>query len=121
MFLALPPAVLLGVFPALLSASRVLAGILGDTPNSRLQASDGPSSAELVRAKRDTKIDTASFERNLPVAARIIGIALVNGRTLEDLKAWPEQIAAVTAEQVREAARAVFLSDRSVTGVLSPK
>jgi zinc protease len=82
---------------------------------------DGPSSSEVVRAQQHTKAETAFFEDNIPGAAQLIGNALTSGQTLEDLKAWSERIAAVTIEQVREAARAVFLSDRSVTGILLPE
>jgi zinc protease len=81
---------------------------------------DGPSSSEVVRAQQHTKAETTFFEDNIPGAAQLIGNALTSGQTLEDLKAWSERIAAVTIEQVREAARAVFLSDRSVTGILLP-
>jgi zinc protease len=81
---------------------------------------DGPSSSEVVRAQQHTKAETTFFEDNIPGAAQLIGNALTSGETLEDLKAWSERIAAVTIEQVREAARAVFLSDRSVTGILLP-
>ena len=79
---------------------------------------NGPSSDEMVRAIRDTKINTASFDNDVPIVAQFVGAALVNGRTLEDLKAWSAQITAVTAEQVRQAARAIFALERSVTGVL---
>lgn len=82
---------------------------------------NGPSPDELVRAIRDTKIHTASFDNDLPVVAQLVGASLANGRTLEDLKAWSGQIAAVTAEQVRQAASVVFALERSVTGALSPQ
>ena len=51
----------------------------------------------------------------------MLGQALTNGRTAEDVEAWPERIAAVTVEQVNAAARAVFVLKRSVTGRLLPK
>jgi zinc protease len=81
---------------------------------------DSPSFSEMVRAQQHTKAETTFFEDNIPGAAQLIGSALTSGHTLEDLKAWSERIAAVTIEQSREAARAVFLSDRSVTGILLP-
>lgn len=52
--------------------------------------------------------------------ARSLGVALTTGRTVEDVEAWPERIAAVTPEQVMAAARAVLDVNRSVTGLLLP-
>ena len=40
--------------------------------------------------------------------------------TVEDVEAWPERIAAVTAEQVKAAAAHVFRPEQSVTGRLVP-
>ena len=37
------------------------------------------------------------------------------------MESWPDRIAAVTAEQVNAAARAVLLENRSVTGRLLPE
>jgi zinc protease len=51
---------------------------------------------------------------------RSFGIALTTGRTVEDVEAWPERIAAVTASDVNEAAAYVLRAGRSVTGRLEP-
>ena len=57
----------------------------------------------------------------LGAAPRVIGRALTTGRTIADVEAWPERIAAVDAAAVRDAARAVFVERRSVTAVLLPE
>jgi zinc protease len=57
---------------------------------------------------------------SLSSAVRSFGVALATGRTVEDVEAWPERIAAVKAEQVNAAAAYVFRPERSVTGRLSP-
>ncbi len=53
-------------------------------------------------------------------AASAIGAALVIGRSLADVEAWPERIAAVTRAQVEDVARRVLDVRRSVTGILLP-
>ena len=64
----------------------------------------------------------AVFSRDsLPTGARIFGAALAVGRTAEDVEAWPDRIAAVTAEDVLAAARHVFDDRTSVTGLLLPQ
>jgi zinc protease len=57
---------------------------------------------------------------SLSSAVRSFGVALVNGRTVDDVEAWPERIAAVDAAQVNAAAADVLRVERSVTGRLSP-
>lgn len=53
-------------------------------------------------------------------SARIIGAALVTGRSLEEIRSWPERVAAVTVEDIRRVAASVFRLERSVTGELRP-
>lgn len=50
--------------------------------------------------------------------ARIIGVALTTGQTVEDVTAWPSRIEAVTPEQVQAAARKFLRPESSVTGLL---
>ena len=54
-------------------------------------------------------------------AARVFGVALTTGLTVEDVEAWPRLVDAVTREQVLAAARYVLDLRRSVTGYLLPK
>ena len=53
--------------------------------------------------------------------ARILGSAVMSGRSIEEVEAWPENISAVTAEQVQEAAEAILIMRQSVTSILRPK
>ena len=81
---------------------------------------DGVTEAEVARAIK-TLTDGAVFARDsLRTAPQIFGEALAIGRNIEDVEAWPERIAAVTAEQVLAAARHVFVAKSSVTGELLP-
>ena len=56
----------------------------------------------------------------LRAAPRVIGRALTTGQAIADVEAWPERIRAVTAAELQDAARAVFVERRSVTAVLLP-
>ena len=81
----------------------------------------GVTEAELARSKR-AMLAAAIYARDgLGAAPRVIGRALTTGRTIADVEAWPERIAAVDAAAVRDAARAVFVERRSVTAVLLPE
>ena len=53
--------------------------------------------------------------------ARIYGVALTTGGTVQDVEEWPSRVEAVTVEQVNEAARKFLQMKRSVTGVLLPE
>lgn len=55
---------------------------------------------------------------NIGGRARQIGAALTTGLDVEDVRAWPEALAAVTAEDVMAAAHEVFRPEASVTGWL---
>ena len=50
--------------------------------------------------------------------ARTLGAALAVGRKVADVEAWPDRIAAVTAEEIQAAAKYVFVKKRSVTAFL---
>ncbi|MDP7540625.1 MAG: insulinase family protein, partial [Alphaproteobacteria bacterium] len=52
--------------------------------------------------------------------ARIFGVALTVGLTVEQVENWPDVVEAVTSEDVLKAARAVLRPEASVTGVLLP-
>ncbi len=57
---------------------------------------------------------------NLFTSPRIFGDALTSGLTVEQVESWPDQVRAVTMEQVMAAGRAVLVRRRSVTGLLLP-
>ena len=88
-----------------------------DAVINRLVAA-GVSEEELARSKASLVASVIYARDGLSRAARIFGRALAIGRTIEDVEAWPVRIEAVTAEDIKAAARHVFLKRRSVTGVL---
>jgi len=81
-------------------------------------AEHGATADELARAKTRLIADFVYAQDNQMVLARFYGLALTTGSTLEDLRARPERIRAVSAEQVRDAARRWLDKRRSVTGYL---
>ena len=83
--------------------------------------SDGVSPDEVARAIQRMQ-DGAVFGRDsLQTAARVFGQVLTTGGTVDDVEQWPDRIAAVTAEQVNAAARAVLRPEGAVTGLLLPR
>jgi zinc protease len=78
----------------------------------------GVSSDELDRAKTRLIAEAVYAEDNQASLARWYGSALAIGQTVEDVRAWPDRIRAVTAEAVQNAARTWLDRRRSVTGYL---
>ena len=77
--------------------------------------------ATAVEAAKQQLQDMAVYARDsLRYSARAVATALITGRTVQDVEAWPERIGAVTAEQVAAAARHVLQRRRSVTALLLP-
>ena len=58
---------------------------------------------------------------SLRAGPNIFGRPLTTGRTVADVEAWPERIAAVTAAEVNAAARRVLKEANSVTAILLPE
>jgi zinc protease len=82
---------------------------------------DGVADDEIVRSKRRL-LAAAIYARDaLSTGPRIYGSTLTTGGELADVERWPGQIAAVTAAQVLDAARAVLDDRRSVTSLLLPE
>ncbi len=78
------------------------------------------SEEEVARVKKRMLAEAVYARDSLNGVARIFGVALTTGQTVEDVEAWPDRIAAVTREQVQKAARAVLRSDHLVRGRLLP-
>lgn len=83
--------------------------------------SDGVTEAEVEDAKRRMRAGVIYARDSLQGAAQTIGAALATGGTLDSVERWPQAIAAVTREQVMEAARSVLRNSAAVTGVLLPE
>jgi zinc protease len=81
-------------------------------------ASNGVTPEELERAKTRMIADAVYAKDNQATLARWYGESLATGSTVEDVQSWTDQVRAVTAEDVRAAARTWLDKHRSVTGYL---
>ena len=82
---------------------------------------DGVTVEEVADAKQRLQAAAVYARDSLSSGPQILGRTLVVGGEVEDIESWPARIAAVTADQVDRALRAVLLETNSVTGVLLPK
>lgn len=78
----------------------------------------GVSDAEVAAAKGRMQIGAIKARDGLMGPARLVGIELSTGLSLDEIQAWADRIAAVTPADVMAAARKVFRIDTSVTGEL---
>jgi zinc protease len=78
----------------------------------------GITPAELTRSKTKLIADAVYAHDSQASMARWYGAALATGSTVADVEHWPDRIRAVTAEQVKQAARLWLDKRRSVTGYL---
>ncbi|MEM9094901.1 MAG: hypothetical protein AAGC62_08015 [Pseudomonadota bacterium] len=81
-------------------------------------AEEGPTEEELERVKMSMISDEVFQQDSQSSMARMYGAALTIGLTVEDVKAWPDRIRAVTAEDVKAAAASLAI-EHSVTGQLT--
>lgn len=81
-------------------------------------ATEAVAPDELVRAQTRLVADAVYAQDNQASLARWYGAALATGLTVADVERWPDDIEAVTAEQVRVAAATWLRKHRAVTGFL---
>lgn len=81
-------------------------------------AEKGVTEEEVGRARSSLVAQAIYSQDSQGHMARIYGASLTTGLTVADIQDWPNRIARVTAEQVRDAARAHLKLEKSVTGVL---
>jgi len=81
---------------------------------------DGVTDDEVAGAKRRLRASVVYARDSVFGTARTLGAALATGATLDDIESWPDQIAAVTPDDVMRAARAVFGSANTATAILLP-
>ncbi len=79
---------------------------------------NGITADELELAKNRLIADAVYAQDNQATLARWYGAALATGETVEMVRNWPDEIRAVTAGTVREAARTWLNQRASVTGYL---
>ncbi|MEM7642248.1 MAG: pitrilysin family protein [Pseudomonadota bacterium] len=84
-----------------------------------LLLTEGIDQAQLDRIKSQIRASEIYNLDSLQSRARQYGIAVTTGLTVEDVEAWPRQLAAVTQADILRVAREVFDMDRSVTGYLT--
>jgi zinc protease len=101
-----------GVAPELLEAAvdQVIAQFLHD----------GPTDAELTRAKSQLAAAAIYAQDSQEALANMYGSGLVRGESMDEIVNWPDDIQAVTREQVMAAARDALVAGNSVTGWLMP-
>lgn len=75
---------------------------------------------EIERAKERLISNLAYARDSLQAGAYAFGMAMAAGGTIAQVEQWPERIAAVTPEQVQEAAKLVLRPEASVTALLLP-
>lgn len=79
---------------------------------------NGVTADELSLAKNRLIADAVYAQDNQATLARWYGAALATGETIEMVRDWPDEIRAVTADAVRDAARQWLDRRSSVTGYL---
>jgi len=81
---------------------------------------DGPTDAELTRAKSSLSAAAIYARDSQESMANIYGASLAQGESIEDVVTWADDIAAVTREEALTMARQTLDTDASVTGWLLP-
>ena len=79
---------------------------------------DTVDAESLERAKTQLIAQAVYAQDSQVTLARWYGAALTVGLNVNDIRSWPDRVRAVTAAQVRDAARSWLIPNRSVTGYL---
>ncbi|MEO0703077.1 MAG: pitrilysin family protein [Pseudomonadota bacterium] len=89
-----------------------------DAMDARLASfvEEGVDAEQLERIKTQLRASLIYGEDDLGSLARRYGTALTSGLTVEDVQAWPDLLAAVTEEDILDAAQLLFQRNRAVTG-----
>lgn len=82
---------------------------------------DGPTDAELARSKSRLSAAAIYARDSQESLANIYGSSLAEGETMDAIVSWPDQIEAVTREEVMAVIRQTLDLNRSVTGYLLPE
>jgi len=81
----------------------------------------GITQDELFRAQKSLMNEALFARDNLGTAARILGGALSIGLSVDQVENWPDEIKAITQEDVNRALRTVLTKTRTVTALLLPE
>lgn len=82
---------------------------------------DGPTEAELTRAKSSLSAASVYSRDSQETLANIYGASLAQGESIDDVVNWPRDIEAVTRDEALTMARQTLVIDASVTGWLLPE
>ena len=82
---------------------------------------EGVTEDEVARAVSQLRDSAIYALDSYRTPARVLGAALVVGRTIEDVETWPDRIGAVTVDAVNRAIAAVLKDQHSVTALLLPE
>lgn len=81
---------------------------------------DGPTDAELARAKSSLAAAAIYSRDSQESLANIYGASLAQGESIDDVVNWPRDIQAVTRDEALSMARQTLALESSVTGWLLP-
>ena len=79
---------------------------------------NGVTPQEVEQARTNLIAEAVIAQDSQSALARVFGVALITGQTVEDLQDWPNRIAQVTAEDVNRVAAEYLDVLRSATGYL---
>jgi zinc protease len=94
------------------AVEQIVDTVIADVVQNPIRAED------LERVKTQLIAEAIYAQDNQATLARWYGGGLSTGLSVEDIRSWPDRIRAVTAEQVRDAAKKWLEKKRSVTGYL---
>ncbi|MDB5547265.1 MAG: peptidase protein [Tardiphaga sp.] len=97
---------------AFVDVEKAIDAVIADVATNAVPAAD------LERVKTQLIAEAIYAQDNQATLARWYGAALATGLSVEDIRAWPSRIAAVTADQIKQAAATWLDKNRSVTGYL---
>jgi zinc protease len=84
-------------------------------------AAKGVTATELELAKKRLRAEIVYAADSQSRLARLFGTALTTGSSVEDVIGYPDQLTAVTADEVKAAAQKYLKIERSVTGIMRPQ
>ena len=97
------------------TAEKEVDAILSDV------ATKGVTQAELDRSRNNMIASAVYVLDSQDKLARLFGVALATGQTIDDVKNWDRDLSLVTVDDVNKAARTILDRKASVTGVLLPE
>jgi zinc protease len=80
---------------------------------------DGIDPEQFARIQFQWEAEMIYAQDDVGDLARMYGVGLTSGLTVQDIQDWPDVIASITPEEVMDAARMIFTETTSVTGYLT--